>query len=147
MSPDEMKKYEELVAKDKQRYADEMKNYVPPDNDDDDDDDDGGKKKPAKKKKDPNAPKNPMSSYMLFSNHIRASVKEDNPGIKFGDIAKEVSKKYKKFTDQDRDKWGGKAEEDKKRYQHEMAAYKKKQVAEAADNLDDDDDDDDDDDE
>ncbi len=134
-----------MVVKEKARYADEMKDYVAPeaDDDDDDDDDDDGKKKkkPTKQKKDPNAPKKPMSAYMLFSNHIRATVKDDNPDLKFGDIARAVSEKYKKFTDKDKAHWAVKAEEDKKRYKQEMAAYMKKKVAEATENLDDDDDD------
>ena len=132
-----------MVVKEKARYADEMKSYVAPEADDGDDDD--GKKKKPKKKKDPNEPKKPMSAYMLFSNHIRSTVKDDNPDLKFGDIAKAVSEKYKVFTDEDKAYWAEKAEADKKRYKQEMAAYMKKKVVEATENLDDDDDDDDDD--
>lgn len=43
-----------------------------------------GKKK--KKKKDPNAPKRGNSSFMFFSNEVRAKVKAENPEFKFGDI-------------------------------------------------------------
>jgi len=44
-----------------------------------------GKKAPAKEKKetkvkDPNAPKRPLGAYFLFSNDMRAKVKEENPG-------------------------------------------------------------------
>lgn len=41
-----------------------------------------GKKAPAKEKKvkDPNAPKKPLGAYFLFSNDMRAKVKEENPG-------------------------------------------------------------------
>ena len=143
-----MKEYEAMVVKEKARYADEMKGYVAPDVDDNDDIEDeddiegSKKKKVSKKKKDPNAPKKPMSAYMLFSNHIRATVKDDNPALKFGDIAKVVSEKYKQFTEKDKALWGEKAEEDKKRYKQEMAAFMKKKVAKATEDLDDDEDED-----
>jgi len=54
------------------------------------DDDSDGEEPPKKKikkadskgkKKDPNAPKRAQSSYLLFSNAMRAQVKEENPGI------------------------------------------------------------------
>ena len=41
------------------------------------------KRKPTK---DPNAPKRFMSSYMYFSNEVRALVKEENPDVTFGQI-------------------------------------------------------------
>ena len=37
----------------------------------------------VKKGKDPNAPKRPMSAYMLFANAKRAEIKAANPGILF----------------------------------------------------------------
>ena len=47
----EMKKWEKLAEKDKERYAREMESYVPAE------DPTGGTGKKAKKQKDPNAPK------------------------------------------------------------------------------------------
>ena len=72
---EEKQKYEAMAAEDKQRYAKEMKNYTPP-----------ADSKGQTKKKDPNAPKKPMTSFMLFSNANRAKVKEQNPGISFGEL-------------------------------------------------------------
>jgi hypothetical protein len=58
---------------------------------------DGGKKKKGKsficiassrvsdKYLDPNAPKRGLSAYMFFANEQRDKVREDNPGIKFGE--------------------------------------------------------------
>lgn len=40
--------------------------------------------KSGKKKKDPNAPKRPLSAFMLFSQDKRASIKEENPDVTFG---------------------------------------------------------------
>jgi hypothetical protein len=34
---------------------------------------------------DPNAPKRGLSAYMFFANEQRDKVREDNPGIKFGE--------------------------------------------------------------
>lgn len=36
---------------------------------------------------DPNAPKRGLSAYMFFANEQREKVREDNPGIKFGEFA------------------------------------------------------------
>ena len=36
---------------------------------------------------DPNAPKRGLSAYMFFANEQREKVREDNPGIKFGERA------------------------------------------------------------
>jgi hypothetical protein len=58
---------------------------------------DGGKKKKGKPltciqlltvmltSTDPNAPKRGLSAYMFFANDQRDKVREDNPGIKFGE--------------------------------------------------------------
>lgn len=40
----------------------------------------------GKKKKDPNRPKRNMSVFFLYSNANRARVKEENPGIPFGQV-------------------------------------------------------------
>jgi hypothetical protein len=59
---------------------------------------DGGKKKKGKQLTcihlrtlmltsiDPNAPKRGLSAYMFFANEQRDKVREDNPGIKFGEF-------------------------------------------------------------
>ena len=140
-----------MADEDKKRYQKAMESYEPPSSDDDDSDN-GGKKKAAakkKKKKDPNAPKKPSSAYFLFSIHIRPTIKEENPDIKFGEIAKAISERYKTMPKEEMEKWQAKADKEKVRYKTEMAAYKKKQeqpkAAEPKVSDDDDDDDSDDD--
>ena len=113
----ERKKWEKKAEKDKTRYMDEMKHYVPSD-----DFEEGGRKK--KKTKDPNAPKRNMSAYFLYSVAIRPSVKDENPDATFGEIAKIISQKFKDLPDKERKKWDAKAAEDKERYDREMSAYK-----------------------
>jgi high mobility group protein B1 len=50
--------------------------------------------KPQKKKKDPNAPKQPLSAYFIFSTEERLKVKEENPNFSICDVAKELGKRW-----------------------------------------------------
>ncbi|KAF2727972.1 Non-histone chromosomal protein 6 [Polyplosphaeria fusca] len=77
----------------------------------------------TKKKKDPNAPKRGLSAYMFFANEQREKVREDNPGIKFGEVGKLLGEKWKGLTDKQRTPYEAKAAADKKRYEDEKAAY------------------------
>ena len=52
----------------------------------------GGKKR---RKKDPNAPKKAPSAYNKYVKEQFNVIKEENPNMKFGDIQKEVSKRWK----------------------------------------------------
>ena len=110
---------------------------------DSDSDSDGGggkKKKPAKKKaktnsgsphakkkkeKDPNAPKRPLSTYMIFSAEMRAKVKEENPDFSITDVAKELGVRWKSVTGDEKVKYEELAKKDKERYEREMEEYKK----------------------
>jgi hypothetical protein len=49
-------------------------------------DEDEAPKKKRKPKKDPNKPKRNMSAFFLYSNANRDRVKEENPGVAFGQI-------------------------------------------------------------
>ncbi|UPX14662.1 Non-histone chromosomal protein 6 [Ascochyta rabiei] len=77
----------------------------------------------GKKKKDPNAPKRGLSAYMFFANEQRDKVREDNPGIKFGEVGKMLGEKWKALTEKQRTPYEAKAAADKKRYEEEKAAY------------------------
>lgn len=57
----------------------------------------GNKKKKAKKDKD--APKRPMTAYMLWMNEIRAKIKEDNPGISVTELSKKAGEMWKTVGD------------------------------------------------
>lgn len=80
--------------------------------------------KKTKAKKDPNAPKRSLSAYMFFANENREDVRSDNPGITFGQIGKVLGERWKALSDEDRKPYGEKAEQDKKRYEAEMEAFK-----------------------
>ncbi|KAF9889061.1 Non-histone chromosomal protein 6 [Aspergillus nanangensis] len=77
----------------------------------------------TRKKKDPNAPKRGLSAYMFFANDNRDKVREDNPGITFGQVGKALGEKWKALSDTDRRPYEDKAATDKKRYEDEKASY------------------------
>ncbi|KAG9685744.1 hypothetical protein KCU81_g5452, partial [Aureobasidium melanogenum] len=81
------------------------------------------KKDGGKKKKDPNAPKRGLSAYMFFANEQREKVREENPGIKFGDVGKILGEKWKSLNEKQKTPYEAKAAADKKRYEEEKAAY------------------------
>uniref|UniRef100_A0A7S0WQ82 FACT complex subunit SSRP1 n=1 Tax=Chlamydomonas leiostraca TaxID=1034604 RepID=A0A7S0WQ82_9CHLO len=89
-----------------------------------DDGEEGGPKKRGRKKKDPNAPKGAISAFMYFSNALRDKVKEENPGIKFGEVGKLMGERWKAATAEDKAPYEAMAREDKARYAKAMAAYK-----------------------
>ncbi|RJE18329.1 hypothetical protein PHISCL_09341 [Aspergillus sclerotialis] len=80
-----------------------------------------------RKKKDPNAPKRGLSAYMFFANEQREKVREDNPGISFGQVGKMLGEKWKNLSDEDRRPYEEKAAADKKRYEDEKASYNAQQ--------------------
>ncbi|KAJ5674193.1 non-histone chromosomal protein 6 [Penicillium macrosclerotiorum] len=80
-------------------------------------------KKATRRKKDPNAPKRGLSAYMFFANDTRDKVREENPGISFGQVGKMLGDKWKALSDTERKPFEEKAVADKKRYEEEKAAY------------------------
>ncbi|XP_028295773.1 high mobility group protein B2a [Gouania willdenowi] len=115
MSAKEKSKFEEMAKNDKVRYDREMKTYIPPKG-----------AKSAKKKKDPNAPKRPPSAFFVFCSEFRPKVKEENPGISIGDIAKKLGELWSTQTPKDKVPYEAKAGKLKEKYEKDMAAYKAK---------------------
>ncbi|KAA8646267.1 hypothetical protein EYZ11_000624 [Aspergillus tanneri] len=76
-----------------------------------------------RRKKDPNAPKRGLSAYMFFANDNREKVREENPGITFGQVGKMLGEKWKALSDSERRPYEEKAAADKKRYEDEKASY------------------------
>ena len=66
--------------------------------------------KKAKKKKDPNAPKGKSSAFIFFGSATRAEIKAAHPDWSLGDVGRELGKRWKELT-----------EDDKKRH-HDLAA-------------------------
>ncbi|KAL9100994.1 MAG: hypothetical protein Q9163_003699 [Psora crenata] len=78
---------------------------------------------PEKKKKDPNAPKRGLSAYMFFANENRDSVREEHPGISFGQVGKVLGSRWKALTLKQREPYEAQATADKVRYESEKARY------------------------
>jgi len=125
---DEKQKYNEAAAKDKIRAQKEMAEYKVEHPEDSDDDKKKKKKQPAKKKrkKDPNAPKKPSSAFFMFSKKNRAQIKTDNPAATFGELGKLVGAAWGALDAEGKKEYQELAEEDKKRYEKENAAYLEK---------------------
>ncbi|MCJ1385641.1 Non-histone chromosomal protein 6 [Xylographa soralifera] len=77
----------------------------------------------GKKKKDPNAPKRGLSAYMFFANEQRDNVREENPGISFGQVGKVLGERWKALNPKQREPYEAKAKADKERYETEKATY------------------------
>lgn len=60
---------------------------------------------------------------MFFANEQRENVREENPGISFGQVGKLLGERWKALDDKQRTPYEAKAAADKKRYEDEKAAY------------------------
>ncbi|RKO91343.1 high mobility group box domain-containing protein, partial [Blyttiomyces helicus] len=77
----------------------------------------------VKAKKDPNAPKKPPTSYLLFSIETRPQLKNDNPEASFGALGKMLGDAWKVLPDNEKETYKVRAEAEKTRYDQEMANY------------------------
>ncbi|KAH7109370.1 high mobility group box domain-containing protein [Dactylonectria macrodidyma] len=81
-------------------------------------------------KKDPNGPKRGLSAYMFFANEQRENVREENPGISFGQVGQLLGERWKALNEKQRTPYEAKATADKKRYEDEKQAYNAEQEEE-----------------
>nr|XP_033776569.1 FACT complex subunit SSRP1 isoform X2 [Geotrypetes seraphini] len=77
----------------------------------------------GKKGKDPNAPKRPMSAYMLWLNASREKIKGDNPGISITDLSKKAGEIWKGMSKEKKEEWEKKADEAKRDYERARKEY------------------------
>jgi len=76
-----------------------------------------------KAEKDVNAPKRNISAYILYQNAMREQFKRENPGMTFGQLAKFISHMYKNLTPEEKATWDACAQQDKARYDLQLANY------------------------
>lgn len=74
-------------------------------------------------KPDPKAPERPYSAYVLFSNHTRERLKEQN--LSFTDLSKVVGEKWQQLTRHEREDWKRKGAVPWERYKAELGEYQK----------------------
>ncbi|KAG0246607.1 high mobility group box domain-containing protein [Mortierella sp. GBAus27b] len=94
---------------------------------------DDGKKKKRKTKKDPNAPKAPMSAYLLFCEEYREKVKSQNPDKSFGELGRILGEMWRSFDEDKKAPYVAKHEKTKAKYVVEKAAYEAKKNQEDED--------------
>lgn len=84
-------------------------------------------RKPRKKErrsKDKDAPKRPMSAYMLWLNASRERIKAENPGISITEISKKAGEMWKQLAKDKKEDWEAKASEAKRDYERAMKEYR-----------------------
>eukprot|EP00092_Neocalanus_flemingeri_P039236 GFUD01042714.1.p1 GENE.GFUD01042714.1~~GFUD01042714.1.p1 ORF type:complete len:402 (+),score=89.42 GFUD01042714.1:303-1508(+) len=80
--------------------------------------------KPQKKKKDPNAPKQPLSAYFIFSTEERLKVKDENPNFSICEVAKELGRRWADMDPAVKQRYQARAEEERQKYDIDMASYR-----------------------
>merc|ERR1712038_1438917 len=116
LNPDIKNTYEQRYQDARRVYETEMNTYKP------------------KKKKDPNAPKQPLSAYFIFSTEERLKVKEENPGFSICEVAKELGRRWAEMDPQVKQRYQQRAEEERQKYDNDMANYRQGNLAQAAAN-------------
>lgn len=127
LNDEEKEPYQEKAKEDKDRYNEEMKNYVPKE---------GTGKGKAKKQKDPNAPKKPRSAYILFCQKNREKAKKEcGADTKPSAVMAQLGAMWNKLSEKAKKPFLKEAEEDKKRYEEEKAAYDGEKEAEEVEEV------------
>ena len=76
-----------------------------------------------KKRKDVNAPTKPRSSYLLWTESVRAGLKKANPALDMPAMSKKMGELWKAMSDDDKTPFVEAAEADKLRYADEKKKY------------------------
>jgi len=119
LTADEKLPFENLATLDKQRFQQEMALFpllpqVPQDD---------GKRK--RKKKDPNEPKKPMTAFILFSNERRAALKEQQPSLSLGEVAKHLGQLWREASAEQKQPYEEASTREKEKYAIAMEAYRR----------------------
>ncbi|KAJ7477255.1 HMG-box [Mycena galericulata] len=100
--------------------------------DDDDEPAANGKRKRVTKKKDPNAPKRPASSYLLFQNEIRKEIKEKYPTLSNTELLNVIKTQWAEMPEARKAVYNDKMSKEKERYNAEKSAYDARSPEEVA---------------
>mmetsp|Transcript_3832 Transcript_3832/g.5974 ORF Transcript_3832/g.5974 Transcript_3832/m.5974 type:complete len:372 (+) Transcript_3832:159-1274(+) len=134
LTPEEKARWEEAALQDKARYETEMANYAPPPGFDPtgqlvDTHTIAGARKYSKKHKDPNAPKRARGSYVFFTLDERPKIVKATPEMKFTEMGHVMGERWRALTPEQKKKYEDQANDDKKRFNEEMAAYNATKLA------------------
>jgi hypothetical protein len=108
LSDEEKIEYVTLSNKDKHRYEEEMKLYVPT-----------NKEQKTQKDKNLSGPKKGLSAYIFFCKKIRDSVKKENPHLNTKEITSALGKKWMSLSEKEKEPYIKLAYEDKNRFEDE----------------------------
>ncbi|EKM75740.1 hypothetical protein AGABI1DRAFT_116212 [Agaricus bisporus var. burnettii JB137-S8] len=97
-----------------------------------DDDEAPKKRKRNAKPKDPNAPKRPASSYILFQNEIRKQLKDQHPELTNAELLNMISDIWKKMSEDEKATYHKLVEDAKERYSQDKKAYDSRTPEEVA---------------
>jgi len=93
------------------------------------------KKKKVKKLRDPEAPKRPPSSYLLFQNEVRQAMKQANPGMANHEILTTISQRWASMTPEEKDTYHKRQEVAKAQYTLEKTAYDARRIPAATEEV------------
>ncbi|KAI4364680.1 hypothetical protein MLD38_020737 [Melastoma candidum] len=82
---------------------------------------------------DPNKPKKPASSFLMFSKETRKALQEERPGVTNSTLNALISVKWKELDEGERGMWNARAAEAMEEYKKEMEEYNRLVPAAAAD--------------
>jgi hypothetical protein len=82
-----------------------------------------GKRKKPKKLKDPNAPKRPASSYILFQNNVRGELKAKFPHLSNLELLQMIAQRWAAMSQADKEVYNKKNATEKEAYIAKKAAY------------------------
>lgn len=74
--------------------------------------------------RDANSPKRNKSPYLFFCEETRTKISKQSPELSMTDVSKELGKTWRALSEADKRKYQKMADEDKVRYERELAAYK-----------------------
>jgi len=123
---------------DKQRYEQQMAQYVPPPGHDAKGyvlQDHLPKKRGKRAPKDPNAPKRSSGAYVFFTNEMRPVITQQFPNIKFVEMGRVLGERWRALTPEEKKKFEEIAAQDKIRFQVEMQQYTANQQAQQQQNA------------
>ena len=113
LSPEDRRYWDNVAAKDKQRYLAEKASYS------------GPWQIPYKRpKKDPSAPKRPMSAFLHFTRGRRGRIRKENLGMKNTEVSKILGDLWRKSTDEERRPYVDKEKVEREKYKIAMSKWK-----------------------
>jgi len=80
--------------------------------------------KEGKKVKDPNAPKRPATSYIMFQNDVRDDLRQKNPGLPYKELLGKVSEAWQALADDQKKQYQDAADVNMAKYNRAVLDYK-----------------------